>query len=99
MKKTKQVIIPAQPAKEVTNSDGVICDLCKKHFDDEWDKQDNYDVRETEVSMSLGSHYPNGERYVDETTFDICPSCFADVLIPFLKSKGAEPTVKDAFDA
>ena len=27
--------------------------------------------------------------------FDICPKCFDEVLVPFLKSKGAEPRVEE----
>lgn len=69
----------------------VTCDICKQEFDDDdWNKG-AYEVLETNVSMKTGYLYPEGGNG-DEITFDICPYCFKNKLIPALKELGAHPT-------
>lgn len=95
VKRTIEIPPPKKPTPRTrVVLDHVLCDLCKKRFDDEdWGK-DCYDVLETEVRMKTGNHWPDSGD-TEETVFDICPDCFRDVLMPFLKSKGAEPTIEE----
>lgn len=71
--------------------DGITCDICgETHPYDHW-KHDTFEVLETEVSLTTGFQYPEGGSR-EITSFDICPKCFKEILIPFLKEKfGAEP--------
>ena len=68
------------------------CDLCgavAKNGD--WEKS-TYEVNEVEVSVTVrqkdGSNYPDGG-WGTELVVDICPKCFKETLIPFLREKGA----------
>ena len=75
--------------------DSVTCDICKKIYQGEhWERESSYDVLETEVKMKTGSSYPEGGSG-EEISFDICPTCFTEKLVPVLKELGAEPTVSD----
>lgn len=89
MKEYKQVEIPARMSKQIAR---VRCDLCARDAEqpgNPWTKG-SYDVAEVEVSYKEGDSYPEGG---SGTTikFDICPSCFKEILIPLLESKGATP--------
>lgn len=65
------------------------CDICKKKYSDEWGKR-NYEVLETNVSLKTGESFPDGGSG-KIISFDICPDCFRNRLIPALKRMGAEP--------
>jgi hypothetical protein len=68
------------------------CDLCDKTTKNDW-RENSYDATETEVRLKTGANYPaDGDG--DETTVDICPTCFVQKLIPWVKSHGGTPTVK-----
>ena len=72
----------------------VNCDLCHNITKTgDW-AQGAYDVADVAVELEEGKHYPDC-RSTEVTTFDICPKCFKEKLIPWLKSQGAEPTVED----
>jgi hypothetical protein len=81
-----------RPAQRVTVGDGVVCDICKRKFSDDWNAT-GYQVLESEVSLRAGSSYPEGG-IGENIEFDICPDCFRDKLVPFLRSLGASPTVE-----
>lgn len=53
----------------------------------------SYDVDEVEVEVTVrqkdGSSYPEGGSGT-EIVVDICPACFKDKLVPFLRSQGAD---------
>ena len=82
--------------KTTTTHDVLIetrCDLCKaiaKHGD--W-SSGAYDVNETEIKVTIrqkeGESYPEGGNGTS-LIVDICPKCFKEVLIPFLREKGAD---------
>jgi len=89
-------ILPAEPAKperEVIQGQGVICDVCGKKSDKKgyWNTG-IYDIEDTTVEMDIGTSFP-GDHDVINTSFDICPTCFKDKLIPWLASQGATPTI------
>jgi hypothetical protein len=73
---------------------GIVCDVCKKSYDEDWDKNSEYDILETSVEMRTGKSYPD-DTWGDIITFDICPNCFTNKLIPALLEMGAKPTKKD----
>jgi len=72
--------------------DSVICDICKREYGPNWNRRSSYTVLETEIRLKTGTSHPEGG-LGEETTFDICPECFTDRLIPTLRKLGAEPTV------
>lgn len=90
MKIYKNINVPATQRTVIYR---VTCDLCKKTSDLKWDA-DTYEVLETEVRYKTGYSYPE-DGSGEETTIDVCPKCFADKLIPWVKSHGGEPTTKD----
>ena len=72
----------------------ITCDICNKIYKgSDWERK-NYSVLETEVRMKTGFAYPDGGSG-EEITFDICPDCFMNILIPALKELGAHPTISD----
>lgn len=76
------------------------CDLCKKVATDhlnraasDWRTLDQ-SINETTVVMKTGQEWPGGGSG-EETEIDICPDCFRDKLIPWVKEQGGEPTVTE----
>lgn len=88
MKETKKV-------KTTYENDHVIsvtCDIChKKYNGDHWNSG-YYTVDETEISITIrhkvGDSYPEGGSGT-ELEIDICPTCFKDKLVPWIKSYGS----------
>lgn len=78
-----------------------ICDICGKETkqphtsNKEWD-HGNYEIAETKVYMREGVNYPEGGSGT-EFKIDICPECFRDKLMPWLKSYGSEVKETDWF--
>jgi hypothetical protein len=72
--------------------DSITCDICKKTYSGiDWEKLSRYHVLETEVKLRTGQSFPEGGSG-EEISFDVCPTCFIEKLIPALKELGAEPT-------
>jgi len=69
-----------------------ICELCKITTRDyqQWPPASNYEINETEVSLSTGYSYP-GDFSRRSTVLDICPKCFKEKLIPWFRSLGGTP--------
>lgn len=75
---------------------GLKCDLCGKVSESihDWSIS-SHDLSETEVSIktiirhSDGYQYPEGGNSINYE-IDICPECFMDKLVPWLKSQGAD---------
>lgn len=78
--------------KEYDRLDSIVCDICKKTTKNGW-REGWYDAFESSIWMKTGSSFPEGGSG-EETTIDICPDCFKEKLIPWVKSFGGEPTVK-----
>ncbi len=75
--------------------DTTTCDICKKEYRGENWERENYSSLETEVRMKTGYSYPDSGSG-EEMTFDICPDCFKNKLIPLLlKEFGASVTITD----
>lgn len=81
-----------QPAKEYDALVEIKCDLCGKTTTRTW-KASVDDAVETEVRLKTGSAYPEGGSG-EETTIDVCPTCFQSKLIPWVESQGGKPTTK-----
>lgn len=82
--------------KEVFERERIVersCDLCgAKAKPNDWDAA-AFEVQESEVEVLVrrkkGEAYPeNG--WGSKTIVDICPKCFDENLIPFLRSQGAD---------
>lgn len=72
----------------------ITCDICGKKYNDNWNVRGFAEMAETEIRYKEGSNYPDGG-YGTETTIDICPTCFKEKLIPWVKAQGGTPTVTD----
>lgn len=86
----KTVHIPAITKKEVSH---ISCDICGevgrgRDFKGS-DFGDGYELQETSVIYKEGNMFPEGGSG-SQIQFDICPDCFTDKLIPWLKSQGAD---------
>ena len=93
--------------KEITKSykttlvESVTCDLCGVENNDantfcqtvNW-ASDTYAKEEVGVFIAEGNVYPEGG-YKEVIEFHICPKCFKDKVIPWLKENGASPTKYD----
>ena len=71
------------------------CDLCGREARaGQWHGSDHscWDVNETEVEVTVrskeGQSYPEGGSGT-EFVVDVCPWCFRDRLLPWLRSQGA----------
>jgi hypothetical protein len=74
------------------------CDICQVETLDPpgWDSG-SYKVADTEIKMvcKVGFNYPEGGSSVN-TSFDICPTCFINRVVPlFKKTFGIEPHKED----
>src|SRR5688500_4648892 len=89
--------VPATTRQEIAS---VKCDICGRAAKDaeNWSGESRYDIDGTTVEMKVtrdkGTSFPDGGQRTS-TRFDICPQCFEQVLVPFLESKGAKPTVDE----
>lgn len=75
------------------------CDICgRKARSPEWSQWEgstSYDVSEVKMSCEEGSSFPEG-RSTEKVSFDVCPPCFHEKVVPFMESLGAKPfTRKD----
>lgn len=66
----------------------VTCDLCSAEI-----REGPYEVREGEISLTLGSSYPEG-REATETCMEICEQCFNERLLPWWRAQGGKVTVR-----
>jgi hypothetical protein len=78
IKKTVEV-----PATTKVVTEKVVCDLCAATIP----REGNYEVNEVAVSHKTGSSYPEGGSG-DILKFDLCPACFNEKLVPWLRSQG-----------
>ena len=63
----------------------VTCDICHEEI-----RREHGSAEEVTVEHKTGFSYPEGGS--GETVLvDICPKCFDERLVPWLKSQGAEP--------
>jgi len=70
----------------------VTCDICDTEGSyvstGNVDWEPGYDVERTAVLYETGAVYPEGG-YYERHSFDICPACFRDILIPLMIKHGA----------
>lgn len=92
MKHIKTVEVPATEIPATTRQwvDFVTCDLCGARLI----AVGSYIVDEVEVRHRTGTRFPEGGGG-EETSVDMCGRCFDEKLVPWLRSKGAEPRIED----
>ena len=74
----------------------VVCDICKREDSDgTWNMPDPRRAYETSMRCEEYTWQGPGETSLRAYTYDICPTCFAEVLIPFLASQGATPRIEE----
>jgi hypothetical protein len=86
------------PARKERVLAAVHCDLCGREAkgDRNWDDRSSYVVDEAKVEVQVrheeGTSFPEGG-LIKSKSYDICPTCFEEVLVPVLESKGAKPII------
>ena len=93
---------PAVPAKEVEIILEIRCDLCNKVAPDpndydgpNWCKEyPYYDKEYVTIEYKHGSRYPEGTNF-EIWKYHICPDCFQNKLMPWMKSQNADFTLED----
>ena len=95
MKIYKEIFIPERKEKRLVSRK---CDLCgKKSKYADW-SSDDYGVAETELSVKVvhksGESYPEAS-FGKTVDIDLCPECFQEKLIPWLKEQGATINEKE----
>jgi len=99
MRKYEERVIPQRTEKRLVTR---VCDLCGVIADGEqWEAKSIYHVNETEIRVEVrqkeGASYPEGGMGTKHEV-DICPKCFKERLIPWLKSQGADIKGEEAWD-
>lgn len=88
-----------QPAKTVTVTDKVICDICKQEgteynsYTTNWETKDKEKVELVTITYEDGWDWNEdngGNSEGDVYYFDICSCCFKNKLKPFLELLGAK---------
>ena len=76
----------------------MICDLCSKESIGAGWKNSIWSINETEIEITVrqteGTNYPEGG-FGTEYIIDLCPECFKNRLVPWLKSEGAKVEEKE----
>lgn len=67
-----------------------ICDICgrKGELDGGWERSYT-GVEDVTIEYQSGSRYPEGAD-ITYHEIDMCPKCFEEKLVPWLKEQGAE---------
>jgi hypothetical protein len=96
MRLYKERVVPSYTTRDLVSRK---CDLCGKESNDtEWQATSCYEVNETEVCVTVrqkeGSSYPDGGSGT-EYQIDLCPTCFKEKLVPWLRSQGADIKEED----
>jgi hypothetical protein len=92
MRQLRTFTVPAHQEQR----DVIHCDGCGRPSASslDWDDEQNR-LACTRIEMQVGDNYPEGASYV-ETSFDLCPDCFATKLVPALAALfGTGPHVED----
>ena len=83
----KTVQVPATAREEV---EAVLCDLCEARAErGYWRPDDRDNEVEVEVRLRRGFSCPDGGDGT-EIVVDLCPRCFKERLVPWLKSQGVK---------
>lgn len=70
------------------------CDLCGRAatrstpIENAWDRE-SFEVADTEIRCRTGKSYPDSGGGL-EWIVDLCPQCFQERLVPWLRSQGAK---------
>jgi hypothetical protein len=90
MRKYETKRIPATTREVLVE---IECDLCGNTTTQDW-RDEMYEATESTVSLRTGAIFPGGGSG-ELTTIDICPDCFKEKLIPWVRSLGGEPSVEE----
>ena len=91
-----KVIKERKVSYEEDYCDHIICDICKvKSNGSDWGSSVNSD---DEITISRVRGYSDRDGGLHTAvSFDLCPSCFMNKLIPWLKENGGEPSEEEYF--
>lgn len=88
--------IPTVPEHKEMKEVGIVCDLCGKRSKrpNGWNTMSGEINKVTVEHMQGINTYEGG--YEQGAAFDLCPECFKNELVPWIKSKsGASPRTID----
>ena len=91
MKKFVEKTQPVYVTQELVSR---TCDLCGRESNEvRWEGKGIYDVEESEITIEVrlkeGESYPE-DAFGTKYEIDLCPACFKERLVPWLKSQGAD---------
>ncbi len=90
MKIYDERVIPERKEKYLKTRKCDLCGIAAKGA--EWEGRSYYEVKETEIEIVIrqkeGSSYPEGGSGT-KYEVDLCPDCFKNKLIPWLRSQNA----------
>lgn len=73
---------------------GVTCDICgRKATSDDW-SEESYGVDEIRIERRHGQQFPEGD-FTVLSSFDLCPDCWENKLLPWMQEQGATPSDVD----
>jgi len=67
---------------------GILCDICGSETVRGTWAFDPYSIDEVTIKHRCGSNFPEGGMG-QEIEVDLCPECFDDKLVPWLRNQGA----------
>lgn len=71
------------------------CDICgSESYDGSNWSDKTFGVEEITILRKTGESYPDCGTMTD-WSFDLCPSCWTEKLVPWMKEQGAFPEEKD----
>jgi hypothetical protein len=97
--------LPPEFVERIVES--ITCSLCKTkytgvfdnlYYEADWSQGDESKIAMTTMLLEEGENSSKNV-YREEVSYDICPSCFRNVLMPALAELGAEPLVVKMRDA
>jgi hypothetical protein len=93
MKIVESYIIPEHKSNKIKE---IICDICKNYSNgDTWPIIDDNNILETTVEIKEGVSFGTEGGNITKINFDICPKCFKEKLIPFIKAFGNKPNIEE----
>lgn len=93
-----QQVVKYQKMANYERIDTTTCDLCLNTVKGErWkapDAEHPGNRQDVEIQYEYGSSYPDGGSGTTET-FDVCPDCWLTKVVPWFRSQGAGPRIRE----
>lgn len=92
MKHFTTIEVPAHTQEKL---DHTACDWCHEVIPDTYSSSYFHygEFADIRIESVCGERFPDGSSEYQRLQFDLCPDCWNNKLLPYLKSQGVEPTV------